>query len=311
MPADAAIPARLTPSTLRHAARVAAFGALAFAAASALAGCPAPAKAPPVAGPAGELRANAPLPACVTALGGPSPKGGEPGGMARSLREDELWATVFPGFSAWRVPAFAPACTGERIALGAGQPLEVTEGSTLFGGGADRLRVAWLPVLAAGDRATGALALYRSRGALAEVLGVAPLDAVRGRTKLGIERLGADVIVVVTDEGCAKKLPGADCETRVTLFAPRRGRLVTLTAYSVEKIAHVAGGEPGVQGVVAYHLEASARFEKTSIRISELLRVQNVAGVELRRIQQERAYAPSGEGLAADRDALVAGPPRP
>lgn len=271
-------------------------------------GCPA--KLPPTAaGPAGELRADAPVPACVSPLGGGSARPGEAGAMARSLREDELWALIFPGFEAWKVPATARTCVGEAIAPTAAAPIAVREGSTLYGGGADRMRVAWLPIADAGARTLGALALYRSHGAVAEVLAIAPLEAARGRTKLGVERLASDIVVTVTDQGCTKQVPPAPCETRTTLYAPRRGRLVRLASYLLEKVVFVAGGEPGVQGRADYHLEASARFEKGTIRISEQLRVSTEGGVELRRIQRERGYAPLGEELVADGHEIVVGPP--
>jgi hypothetical protein len=256
---------------------------------------------PPTAGAPGELRAQSPVPACVTPLVSGATKSG---GMARSLREDELWKTVFPEFSSWRLPAGARACNGTSIAPSSSESLAVSEGSMLVGGGADRMRVAWLPVAGTADKTVGALALYRSRGPIAEVFAVGPLEAARARTKLGIERLGADVLVTVTDEGCAKKTPGVDCETRTSLYAPRHGHLVSLATYALEKIAYVVGGEPGITGRVTYHLEAAVRFEKTAIRISEQMSVSDEAGAALRKIQQERAYAPQGEALVAEGDAL-------
>jgi hypothetical protein len=316
---------------------------------------------PPVAGAPGELRADAPVPACVTPFGEPSiartattesardgllapaassvvsdakstlsdldplppsdastkplatpTKAAPAPKMARSLREDELWKSVFPDFARWSVGANARTCTGAKIlpdAPASAPTIAVTEGSTMFGGGADRMRVAWFPVSTSGDRTLGALALYRPRGPVAEIFAVGALDAIRARTKLGIERLGSDLLVTVTDEGCAKKTPGIGCETRTTVYAPRHGALVRLASYAVEKIVYVVGGEPGFTGRVAYHLEASVRFEKTAIRISELLSVRDDAGAELRRIQQERGYAPLGEGLVADGDPLVVAPP--
>jgi hypothetical protein len=233
-------------------------------------------------------------------------------GVVRALHEDQIWQLVHPSFDAKHhvLPPNAPACTGKAILAdkaleGGARKDPIEEGDLSLASGGDRLKVVWLRSLRFGDGTEGgALALVRWYEGTAEVYSV---GAYRGRPKtlFSVERIGPELVVVATDDGCAGRKSGAGCETPVTVFLPRLGELEKSAHFAQERVAYSVGTEPGIHGRVEYRLTSATQFAEGGIRVQEQVLVRDELGREVRRAELERAYtfAPGGE-LVVSEDSL-------
>jgi hypothetical protein len=238
----------------------------------------------------------------------------------RSLREEQVWSLVYPGFDPKRgtLAQDTRACTGraplQDKVLAGGTAIKIEEGAVALGGGGDRLKVAWLRSESYPDGTVGgALALVRSVDGTAEVYAV---GAYRGRAKaaLTIERVGPEVVVVVKDDGCgdsktpAPVAPAAKheaCETLVSVFRPRLGVLERIASIAQERIAYATDREPGIRGLVEYRLSSSIQYVDGGIRVLEQVLVRDALAREVRKAERERAFtfAPDGS-MVVDEDSL-------
>jgi hypothetical protein len=219
----------------------------------------------------------------------------------RNLREDEYWKLVFPSFDgqARRLGLDAAACTGARLfhdpvfagGTTRGSPLEVQEGDAVYGNAGERVRIVWLRTHRWPDGSqAGALALVRAKEDVAEVYAVGAYRATTQNTTLQAERLGTEVLVSATDDGCQGQPREAACETGVSLFLPRFGRLAGLTTFETTRRAYATGSEPGVQGRVAYELTASPKYNVDGITLFEQVKATDSAGRVVRRTELERTF---------------------
>lgn len=260
-------------------------------------------------------RLVAPLPACLMLLSTRAK-----GGAAVSLREEQYWKLVYPGFdpASGALPVGARACTGASVlddpSLAGGRPLhagpatradqaKVEEGDALVAGGSDRLRVVWLRTAAFDDgTAGGALALVRGYASSAEVYAVAAYRGRPTRSRFSLERIGPEVVVVAQDDGCAARAPGAPCETLVRVFLPRQGALRRLVTTAVERVAYLEGAEPGVRGLTEYRLAATPQFFQGGVRVLEQVVVRDAQGRLIREAELDRSYAlmPDDTMVASD-----------
>ena len=204
---------------------------------AALVGCASTDPRPPSGDAA---RRVTPVPACVAPA-----RGRAAGGARRALREPELWGLVFPAFDpvSFRLPADAQACNGQvtvRDAVGAaagGAWVQVPQGSAVYGGGADRLKVVWLPFAQEPDGAgRGAIALVRSFDDTAELYAVGVHRGSRQNTTLALERLGTELLVVASDDGC-KGAPDRECVTSARVYADRQGLLAEVAHFDLQRVA--------------------------------------------------------------------------
>lgn len=253
-----------------------------------------------------DARQLAPLPACLVQL---SARGARAAGASRSLREDEIWTLVYPSFDlkTRTLAEDARACTGrailrDPILAGGASAAPIEEGAIALGGGGDRLKVAWLRSQTFPDGTTGgALALVRSTAATAEVYAVGTYRA-RPKASLTLERIGAEVVVVAHDDGCAGRKNGEACETNAGVFLPRFGTLERVASFALERVTYATDSEPGVRGRIEYRLASSAQYVDGGIRILEQVLVRDEAGREVRRAELERSYtfAPDGTMVVSD-----------
>lgn len=259
-----------------------------------------------------DARQLAPLPACLVQLDGAGPGGPRrTEGVVRSLREEQIWSLVYPGFAPKRgtLPADARACTGRRPledpVLAGGTGAKIDEGAVALGAGSDRLKAAWLRSLTFPDGTMGgALALIRTFEGTAEVYAV---GSYRGRPKtlFTIERIGPEVVTVAQDDGCTGRTPGAACETMVSVFRPRFGVLDRVASIAQERITYATDSEPGVRGRTEYRLSSAIQYVEGGIRVLEQVLVRDELGREVRKAELERAYtfAPDGT-MVVDEDSL-------
>jgi hypothetical protein len=258
-------------------------------------GCGSAAKEPHMEYGAREL---APVPACVTTLQARREKTG----LVRSTSEQGYWRLVFPNFDTEKqaLPEDAIACTGRNLladpAFQGGEwirhyPLAVEEGEILLGSGGNSLKALWLRThkFADGTEA-GPLALVRTKEDSAEVYAV---GVYRGQTKrpyFGLERIGPEVVVSVSDEGCTGNTKREPCLSVTTLFLPRRGELVRMTAFATDRRDYVDRGEPGSPDRIEYRLTSTAKYAAEGVDVFEEITAKDTMGRELRRAELERKF---------------------
>lgn len=245
-----------------------------------------------------DARAMAPVPACITPLAARTHGAGQ---TMRNLSEDQTWQVVFPAFDAvhHQLPADSLACTGAAVFRDAlfaggttrGNPIVVQSGDVVYGNGGDRVRIVWLRTHRWSDGTeAGPLALVRAKEDFAEVYAVGSYRRLGGNVTLQAERLGTEVLVSVTDDGCQGQPKTAPCTTTVTLFMPRLGHLDPVATFSTEQRALASGGEPGVMGAVTYELTASPQYSEKGISLFEQVKAMDAQGRVVHKTELERLY---------------------
>jgi hypothetical protein len=272
-----------------------------FASASAFSGC---AEAPPRLKTEDKARRVAPIPACIMYL----PPRKSPNAFIRQLREDQYWKLVFPSFDDQKMELanHAPDCTGYDV-LGdwqlkdadplRGTPLRVQEGDVVFGAGGDRLKVVWLRShkYADGDYG-GAISLVRTMDNFVESYGVGVLRGRPERMRLQLERMGPEVIITATDEGCIGSDPQMPCESRLQVFLPRHGRLMNIADIPLERRAFGTSTELGMKGKIEYRMTTAPEFKPGLIKMFEQVLVRDDRGRELRKAELFRIFTLQDDG---------------
>lgn len=252
-----------------------------------------------------KARRLVPIPACVV----PMPPRAPNSVAQRSLTEQQLWKLVFPSFDTEkkRLPERAPVCTGDALLdekifeggtpLRGSWPYQTEEGDILVGAGGERLRLLWLRSHKFGDGTVGgALALTRINDDFAEVYAVGALRSRMGeKTRLGIERLGSEVVPTVTDDGCLGRTPTDSCETVLHVFVGRKGVLRPVADVTLERVVFAQGTEPGIFGRIEYHLTAAPQFSAGGLKLLEQVKVQDDKQKPLRKAELERMLVIDGD----------------
>ena len=259
-----------------------------------------------------EARVMAPVPACITPL--PARTTATAGTM-RNLREDQYWQLVFPAFDDDRklLPVDALACTGARVfddpmfagGTTRGSPIQVQEGDILYGSGGDRLRILWMRTHKWNDGGeAGPIALVRTKEDFAEVYAIGAYRRATPQTTFQAERVGTEFLVSATDDGCQGLPKTAPCETKVTLFLPRFGKLVPLVAIDTERRAYASGSEPGVSGNIEYRLTASPQYSAAGVSVFEQVKATDSTGRVLRKTELERVMLLHDGKLESSSDSI-------
>lgn len=260
-----------------------------------------------------EARGIAPVPACVVSL---APRPLAPG-TVRNLSEDEVWHAVFPRYDAGahKLPVDATACTGERIfdnPVFAGgtpiaTPIEVHEGDIVYGAAGDRMRIVWLPTHQWPDGSkAGPLAIVRAFEQSAEVYAIGPYKRSTTKPAFQMERLGSELLVSATDDGCEGHPKSDACTSSVTFFLSRFGRLGHLQTVTTQKRAYAVGNEPGVSGQLEYVLTASPEFTADGVKVYEQVLTSDSAGRVLHKTELERTFVLHDAALEGGPDSLWA-----
>lgn len=254
----------------------------------------------------------APVPACIMPLSARSHGVGQ---TMRNLSDDQYWQLVFPAYDARNhtLPANALTCTGSRVFDDAvfaggttrGSPIDIQPGDAQFGNGGDRVRIVWLRTHRWPDGSeAGAMALVRAKEDFAEVYAVGAYRRSNGALTLQAERLGTEVVISATDDGCQGQAKNAPCETSVSLFLPRFGKLVRVATIATEKRAYAQGSEPGIQGQVEYELTASPQYTQDGIKLFEQVQAKDPAGHIVHKTQLERLFVLHDGNLEQGSDSL-------
>lgn len=242
-----------------------------------------------------EARARAPVPACIMPLTARS----RTAGTMRNLSNDQYWQAVFPTYDAQNhtLPVDALTCTGAKIfddpvfagGTTRGTPIAVQDEDVEFGSGGDRVRIAWLRTHRWQDGSeAGPLALVRAKQEYAEVYAVGAYRRSAGQLVLQAERLGPELLVTATADGCQGQATSMPCEKNVDLFLPRFGKLERLVTLPAQKRAFATGSEPGVQGQVQYEMTSSPQYTPDGIRLFEQVRALDEAGRVVHKTELER-----------------------
>jgi hypothetical protein len=250
-------------------------------------------------------RRTVPVPICLK----PLPRHGATGVMA-TLKPEDYWTTLLPSFdpSAGTVDRTSADCSGRQLLGGPDLlqvegprtgPIKVGEGDATITPGPDGFKIVWLRThrLTGGD-AAGLLALMRAKEAYAEVYAVGMFRGNPTRARFAFERLGPEILVTATDEGCTGVKPNQPCETMMTTFLMRSGDLVAATRFAIDRIAYAPAA--GVSGNAQYRLTAAPVFQERSIRVVEQIVVRDASQGEIRKSDLERTFS------LANRTAFVA-----
>lgn len=227
----------------------------------------------------------------------------------RTLTPKEYWQAAFAIEPEAQVQLTEESldCRGQRVLASrelsgarlTGEPLVPRGEEIVFGGGPDRLRIAWLRTHRTEQGASGGpLILIRSFEQHAEVYGV---GVYRGsdKTRFVVQRSGDRALVLAKADGCSNTPKGDPCETVLTIFQPHFGVLENVGEVVLERIAYAEGTERGIQGKIEYHLTAVPNFEGGSIRLHEQLGVTDSSGREFRRGELDRYFEVRDDRLVA------------
>lgn len=256
-------------------------------------------------------RRMAPLAACLTRL----PPRKTSGGAVRAIPEEQYWKFIFPAFDEGKnqLPNGALACTGDPVLndpglqgaepLHGGWPLKVEGGDVGFGGGGDRLRLVWLKTHKFADgTVAGPIAMTRAVDEFAEVYAIGIHRGKPDKTRLGIERIGAELVAAALDEGCVGRAPNTPCETKQTLFVGRRGVLKRVAEISLERVEYRDNTEPGTLGKMEYHLTSTPKYLPTGLKVLEQIRVNDEKGRPMRKAELERLFTLAGDQPMTESD---------
>jgi hypothetical protein len=152
---------------------------------------------------------------------------------------------------------------------------------------ADDLEVIWLPVATESEaRGSGLLALGRRRERRLEVYAIGVHAGDPERSRFTWQRLGSRLLVSAL-ETCDAAAPPTTCESSVSLYLARRGRLSSLGTLALERsvrgVRAARGAEP-----LEYHFQATLQYRPDGIHLQEHLTVRDPVQGELRRSELER-----------------------
>ncbi len=242
-------------------------------------------------------RRMAPIPICIRPYAQQYRGGGVP-----NLGPGDYWGIVMRNYDPTQgtLDRNAPDCSGRYVLSGQdlGQAegprtglIRATEPDTVFGQAQGGFKIVWLRTHKFVDgTAAGPLALLRPKEQFAEVYGVGLYRGRADKSRFALERLGPDLVVTASDEGCPAARANESCETALTVFLLTGGRLHPGAKVSLDRVQFGTGAPVGVAGMVQYHLTATPLFDETAFRVSERVSVMDGAQRELRRAELERTF---------------------
>jgi hypothetical protein len=242
-------------------------------------------------------RRAAPLAACVMRL---PPR--KDAAFMRQLSDSQYWKLVFPGYNelSQTLPAGALTCTGQPIfkdpafagAIPVRSPLTSETGDIVFGGGANRIKVVWIKTHQRPDGdAAGVLAIVRVLDEYAEVYSVGAYRGQPKRSRLGLERMGSELLITALDDRCTGRKPDEACDSTLFVYLPWSGRLTELAEIPLERVRFSNDSEPGNLGKVKYTLVTTPTYQPTGIKLLEQVAATDSEGRDLRKSERERTLS--------------------
>jgi hypothetical protein len=244
-----------------------------------------------------------PVPICLK----PMPRHAQ-GGVVAALSADDYWKMVLPTFDRTGGSGSTAAvdCAGRPLAQrdepAAGQPVRGGAMSeVVLGSGPDEFKIVWLRLREfPDDTAAGPLALVRPREAHAEVYAIGHYKGRANGSRFGFERLASNILVTALDEGCKKTGRSQNCESNLTLYLSRGGRLEPSGRLAVARVQT----NPSAAGPAEYQLLATPTYRPTSVRVVEKIVVRDASQNEIRRSDLERIFVLRKGELVSDTQSL-------
>ncbi|HEY4013012.1 MAG TPA: hypothetical protein VGM06_06725 [Polyangiaceae bacterium] len=281
---------------------------LAVAAAPAVAGgCSHP---PPVSTIEDKARRDVPIAICRKFLAvTDNADGGPP-------KPDVYFSAIVPSFHGFSAPLDngARSCVGDLLSAGAGPGAAlsvVTADDLVSASDESGLQATWLRSFHAGDRvAAGPLALVRPRAAELDVYALGDYRGSAKHSRFELARVGAVMLVVAHDEGCADVKVDTECESSIVFYVKAGGRLVTAAKTPAQRIQY---GMMKDIGHVKYRFATDPpTFDAHAVTIKEHLSVRDQADEEVRRVEGDRVFSLQNDGtLAPNQDSVWAQVPPP
>jgi hypothetical protein len=239
-------------------------------------------------------RRTIPVPICLK----PLPRHGTAGVVA-TLKPEDYWATVLPSYDAGAgtIDRSSPDCSGRQwfsapeLAQSEGPrtgPIKVSDADVAVESAPNGFKIVWLKTHHFADgSAGGVVALVRAKEAYAEVYGVGFHRGGAAPTRFAFERLGPEILITATDDGCTGVKPRQGCETTMVAYLLSAGQLVPGARFALDRIQY--GQAPGI-GEVQYRLTATPSFQEKSIRVVEQVVVRDATQTEVRKSDLERVF---------------------
>jgi hypothetical protein len=249
-------------------------------------------------------RRTIPVPICLK----PLPRHGAAGVIA-TLKPEDYWSTVMPAFDAGQgtIDRSTADCAGRQLLTSPDLlqadgprtgPVKVTEADISVESGPDGFKIVWLRTHHFSDgTAAGVLSLVRAREAYAEVYATGVHRGTVGRSRFSFERLGPQILLTATDDGCNGVKAGQGCETTLIAYLLGSGVIAPSARFAVDRIQY---GQMAGVGSVQYRLTATPVFQDRGIRLVEQVVVRDATQNEVRKSDLERTFQ------LRDRGALVA-----
>lgn len=216
------------------------------------------------------------------------------GGVVSALKPEDYWTMLLPGYdaSSGTVDRAAVDCSGGQrlqtpdLMQAEGPrtgPVKVTEADVSVEAGPDGFKILWLRTHHFSDgSAAGPLALVRAREAYAEVYAIGLYRGDAAHSRFAFERLGPEILVTATADGCTGVKPNQDCETNLVVYLLSSGELLPGARFALDRIQY--GQAAGVTGTAQYRFTATPVFEDKSIRVVEQVTIQDPTQGEVRKI---------------------------
>jgi hypothetical protein len=247
----------------------------------------------------------------------PLPRRGN-GKAAPVLMPEDYWSMILPSFdpSAGTVDLGAPDCSGRPTFanpefLQSSSPrigiVKANAADVITGPAADGFRVVWLRTHSFNDgTVAGPIALARAREAYGEVYAIGIFRGSRSQSRLGVERMGFDLVVTAIDDGCAEVKGEKACQSTLTPYLMSGGDLTPAAKIVTDRIEY--GFIPGGTGQVQFRLTATPIFQDRAVHVMEQLAVRDPNQGDIRKSELDRTFAlrgrsklvPSAESLWAE-----------
>ena len=185
--------------------------------------------------------------------------------------------------------------------------IEVAEGDVVYGSAGTGCASCGCRRTSGSDGSkAGPLAIVRAFEQMAEVYAVGVYKRSAAKPAFQMDRLGSEVLISATDDGCEGHPKSDACTANVTFFLSRFGRLPALQTVTTQKRAYAAGNEPGVSGQLEYVLTSSPEFTVDGLKVYEQVLTSDSSGRVLHKTELERTFVLHDATLEGGPDSLWA-----
>jgi hypothetical protein len=222
------------------------------------------------------------------------------------------WSVVLPGFRGFGVPVDTTArdCVGNASWAAGGAPSRVSQplspDDLTLAPDESGLQAIWLRPFRANDRvASGPLVLARPRAVELDVYAIGDYSGSLRHSRFEFARLGAAVLLVAHDDGCADVKVDVECKSTHAFYLKAGGRLLLGATTPAQATQY---GTLKDLGRVQFRFSTEEPiFDAKSITVKEKLSVRDPAGEEVRKVDGDRVFSLRDDGtLAASQDSVWA-----